>query len=70
MISILVSLKRQLETEFHFDVCRMAFDGDSCFNTLHHAFHLDWIDTLQGNPIRMYFLKFQRVPSLFLIHCI
>jgi hypothetical protein len=46
----LFSLKWQLETEFHFDVCRITFDGDSCFKTLHHEFHLGWIDAFQSNP--------------------
>jgi hypothetical protein len=49
-VSLLFSLKRELEIEFHFDVCRIAFDGDSCFNTLHYGFHLSWIDAFHGNP--------------------
>jgi hypothetical protein len=50
IVSLLLSSKRQLETEFHFDVCGIAFDDDSCFNTLYHDFHLDWIDVFRGNP--------------------
>jgi hypothetical protein len=50
IVSPLFSLKQQLETEFHFDGWGVALDGDSCFNTLYHAFHLGWIDAFQDNP--------------------
>jgi hypothetical protein len=50
IVSLLFSLKRQLESEFHFDVCGSAFDGDSYFNTLHHGFHLGWMNAFQANP--------------------
>jgi hypothetical protein len=41
---LLFSLKRRLETEFHFDVCSVGFDGDSFFNDVHRQFHLSSVD--------------------------
>jgi hypothetical protein len=31
-----------LRTQFHFTVAGVAFDGDSCFNTLHDRFESSW----------------------------
>jgi hypothetical protein len=50
VVLFLFSLKWRLETEFHFDVWGLAFDGDSHFDTLHHECHLGWINAFQGNP--------------------
>jgi hypothetical protein len=59
IVSRLFDLRKLLQTEFHMDVCGVAFDGDSCFNTTHQNYSQTWIrrmsdrsDSIPDMPVR------------------
>jgi hypothetical protein len=42
VVTTLLNMKTKLETECGLHVMGLAFDGDSCLNSLHHAFAEQW----------------------------
>jgi hypothetical protein len=49
-VSRLFELKDTLQKRFTFDVCGLAFDGDSRFNAFHRDFYRTWIQQMRDMP--------------------
>jgi hypothetical protein len=49
IVSGLFELKDTLQKRFTFDVCGLAFDGDSCFNAIHRDFYRTWIQQMRND---------------------
>jgi hypothetical protein len=52
-VETLMRLKSILEGQFGFQVVGLAFDGDSCFNSLHCGFRDRWKQLLKQSPTRV-----------------